>query len=129
MSLLTAAALLLLLLLRTALADVPAQRDALECVFNATKGPNWTVHDGWLGSGDSCQWSLVGCNAEGDVISLQLNNNNVAGTLPDCSKSCMGGSGGGIGIDSSSCRVASVRRSFCAFSSRDAEPRRQPDSR
>ncbi|MBW8875174.1 MAG: pre-peptidase C-terminal domain-containing protein [Acidobacteria bacterium] len=66
-------------------AAVPAaQRAALVSLYNATGGPGWTSHDGWLGKpGTECSWAGVTCDpAATTVTQLSLGNNGLAGSLP-----------------------------------------------
>lgn len=56
--------------------------DALVAIYNSTNGENWTNNDGWLVTDLPCTWQGVTC--EGNrVKSLQLQNNNLVGTLPN----------------------------------------------
>ncbi|MFK7981874.1 MAG: hypothetical protein AB8G86_17970, partial [Saprospiraceae bacterium] len=62
----------------------PANTDslALMAFYHATDGPNWGYDGGW---GSHCKlstWHGVITNEEGRVISLDLHNNNLSGTLP-----------------------------------------------
>lgn len=58
------------------------QTAALTALYNATKGRDWTNQDNW-NSGDACTWSGVVCDAAGtNVVKLELNNNNLQGSLP-----------------------------------------------
>lgn len=59
------------------------QRDALLSLYNATGGSNWTNQEGWLGeAGTECDWYGVSCNEHGNIAYLDLNNNNLSGTIP-----------------------------------------------
>ena len=59
-----------------------AQTAALTALYNATKGVDWTLNDNW-NSGDACTWSGVVCDTAGNnVVKLELNNNNLQGSLP-----------------------------------------------
>ncbi|WP_346861033.1 leucine-rich repeat protein [uncultured Draconibacterium sp.] len=53
---------------------------ALVALYNASDGPNWTNNTNWLTS-PLDTWYGVGI-ANGRVVSLDLNNNNLVGTLP-----------------------------------------------
>eukprot|EP00906_Rhabdomonas_costata_P013545 RCo019434 len=65
------------------------QREALEALFKATGGPSWTEHTGWL-EGDYCPepvtglppWPGVVCDEARNVRHLNLERNNLRGTLP-----------------------------------------------
>ncbi|HSS79374.1 MAG TPA: pre-peptidase C-terminal domain-containing protein [Thermoanaerobaculia bacterium] len=80
-----------LLTLASLLAAVPcrakvpaAQRSALIAIYNATGGPGWTTHAGWLGAaGTECSWAGVTCDsASTTVTQILLSNNNLTGSLP-----------------------------------------------
>jgi Leucine-rich repeat (LRR) protein len=60
------------------------EREVLADLYNSTQGENWNTHSNWLGfSGTECTWYGVICNdAGGEVIELDLNANNLAGSLP-----------------------------------------------
>ena len=60
---------------------------ALVDLYNATNpgDTTWNVADGWL-TAPLDQWHGVGLNAEGRVNYLDLNNNNLTGTLPESLK-------------------------------------------
>ena len=85
-----------LLILASLVAAVPcgaaipaAQRTALIALYNATGGPHWTTHTGWLGpAGTECSWSGVTCDSAATaVIGLMLSNNGLAGNLPSAAGS------------------------------------------
>jgi hypothetical protein len=60
-----------------------SERLVLESLFNATRGKSWTNRVNWLDSSHSvCYWQGVICDSEERVIELQLNNNDLRGTLP-----------------------------------------------
>lgn len=61
-----------------------AERDVLVAIYNATGGPSWTNHTGWLGKPRTeCGWYGVQCDAASDhVIRLTLSSNNLTGSLP-----------------------------------------------
>lgn len=69
-----------------ALAPVQIEIDALVALYNATGGPNWTHHEGWLVDPDPCNWYGVTCGSHTypsyHVIWLHLANNNLTGQLP-----------------------------------------------
>ena len=63
-------------------------RAALAALYDATAGQLWNRAEGWAGSGaetdsaaDYCAWFGVECSGE-DVVALDLEANNLAGTLP-----------------------------------------------
>ena len=59
------------------------EREALEALYHATDGPNWTSKDNWLDAtkplGD---WHGVTTNTDGEVTRLILSRNNLRGSLP-----------------------------------------------
>ncbi len=66
-------------------AGVPAaQRTALVALYNATGGPGWNNHAGWLGTaGTECSWAGVTCDVAGTTVTrLALSNNGLTGSLP-----------------------------------------------
>lgn len=69
------------------LAFDPAQRQALEALYNATDGENWLIPDDWLGPPETeCGWSGLVCGDVGGVagvIHLDLRFVDMNGPLPD----------------------------------------------
>jgi Leucine-rich repeat (LRR) protein len=66
-------------------AAVPAaQRTALITLYNATGGPAWASHAGWLGkAGTECSWAGVTCDSAATTVTqIQLSNNGLTGSLP-----------------------------------------------
>lgn len=57
-------------------------RAALTALYNATGGPSWTRRDNWLSSNPLSDWYGVHANTDGQVTSLALGQNNLAGTIP-----------------------------------------------
>ena len=66
------------------LATSVAEFQALKDLYNTTNGGSWTNSQNWL-VGDPCisGWFGVTCNSGYGIVSLDLSNNNVAGTLPN----------------------------------------------
>ncbi|HOB54062.1 MAG TPA: dockerin type I domain-containing protein [Acidobacteriota bacterium] len=67
-------------------AIIPAsEREALIAIYNATGGPNWRNNYGWLGPwGTEGGWYGVTVDEQyGHVIGLDLDDNNLIGTVPD----------------------------------------------
>ncbi len=63
---------------------------ALASLYNATGGSAWTTKTGWdfSGSGPNgteCGWYGITCDTTPHVIAIDLQNNNLIGTLPDLS--------------------------------------------
>ncbi|HET9795923.1 MAG TPA: S-layer homology domain-containing protein [Thermoanaerobaculia bacterium] len=66
-------------------AAIPAtERQVLLDLFSSAHGSGWTQHAGWGGpAGTECAWYGVQCDAAGaHVTALNLDSNNLAGTLP-----------------------------------------------
>ena len=75
----------LLLASFAASAVTPAERQALIDLYNSTNGATWTTKTNWNGgAGTECTWFGVQCfpAANGNVIKIDLTNNNLTGTLP-----------------------------------------------
>ena len=78
------------------------QRYALATLYFSTNGDSWMTKERWLDNGDECSWwrssnpcqedseclwwqgsyDAVPCTDSGDVRNLQLNDNNLQGTIP-----------------------------------------------
>ena len=58
------------------------QRAALEALYEATDGPNWTNADNWLTDAPLGEWYRVATDAAGRVIGLDLDGNGLSGPLP-----------------------------------------------
>ena len=58
--------------------------DALKIFYQKLEGANWRFKHNWL-EGDPCtnQWYGVGCNTEGQVISLHFFENHMIGEFDD----------------------------------------------
>lgn len=77
---------LLSLCLQPAFAEIPAiEREALIALYNSTSGSQWHNNSGWQEStADVCSWYGVGCDvSQGSVTELQLDANNLKGSLPE----------------------------------------------
>ena len=58
------------------------QRESLIALYDATDGDNWLHNNGWSQrSPDECTWDKVTCTG-GIVTELNLDNNNLEGTIP-----------------------------------------------
>jgi Leucine-rich repeat (LRR) protein len=55
---------------------------ALMDLYNSTGGPNWTNKTGWGTDCNVCGWYGVTCNSAGRVNRLELQVNNLFGTIP-----------------------------------------------
>ena len=59
------------------------EREALTALYNATDGANWTSKDNWLDDDmDLDDWHGVTTNTAGKVTELDLENNELSGSLP-----------------------------------------------
>lgn len=62
--------------------EIPmAECEALVALYDATNGPTWVNHDGWLQNNQPCSWNGITCDA-GHVTRISMYNNNLRGTLP-----------------------------------------------
>lgn len=52
----------------------------LQQFFASTNGNNWKNKEGWMSSNDPCRWYGVECNANGKVVSVDLESNTLQGT-------------------------------------------------
>jgi Leucine-rich repeat (LRR) protein len=65
--------------------ETKTQRYALATFYYATNGNYWTNKTGWLSSESECKWfssTALLCDANGRLIALELDNNQVQGQLP-----------------------------------------------
>jgi Leucine-rich repeat (LRR) protein len=58
------------------------QRDILIELYKSTNGTGWNQNTEWLSDADVCQWYGVKCNAQDQIVQLELNNNQLSGTIP-----------------------------------------------
>ena len=58
------------------------ERSALIALYNAADGGNWTGRHNWLTSAPLSAWHGVATNELGQVTGLNLEDNNLTGTLP-----------------------------------------------
>ena len=58
------------------------ERSALIALYNAADGSNWTERDHWLTGAPLSAWHGVTTNKMGEVTGLDLEDNNLTGTLP-----------------------------------------------
>jgi Leucine-rich repeat (LRR) protein len=59
-----------------------SDRVALEALYKSCGGADWTRKDGWMTDAALGEWEGVEVDAEGRVVELFLNYNNLAGALP-----------------------------------------------
>ena len=57
-------------------------RNVLKALYNATNGPGWRNNTNWLSDAPLENWSGVKTDEGGRVVRLELNGNNLGGTLP-----------------------------------------------
>ena len=56
-----------------------SQRQALVDLYHATNGEGWTNSENWCTDAPIDTWFGVTCNDSGEVVQLQLRNNNICG--------------------------------------------------
>ena len=59
------------------------QKDALIAIYKATGGDNWIRHDNWCTDMPVSQWYGIYADEQGNILELNLSNNNLTGTIPD----------------------------------------------
>jgi len=59
-----------------------SDRLALEALFKSCGGADWRRKGGWMTEAALGEWQGVTVDAEGRVVKLDLDNNNLAGALP-----------------------------------------------
>ena len=59
-----------------------SERDILEALYNATGGPNWRNSADWLTDAPLDDWHGVTTDADGRVVGLHLQSNQLDGTIP-----------------------------------------------
>ena len=65
--------------------EVPqAQCEGLVTFYESTNGDNWTNNTGWKQTNTPCSWYGIAC-ANGEVVTINLNTNNLSGTIPNLS--------------------------------------------
>jgi hypothetical protein len=62
--------------------QVTTDRQALEALFTSCGGANWERNSGWMTGADLSTWHGVTVDAEGRVITLKLQGNNLCGPAP-----------------------------------------------
>ena len=58
------------------------ERNALVAIYNALDGPHWQRHDNWCSDRPVNEWSGVGTDNEGRVVSLNIEENGLNGAIP-----------------------------------------------
>ena len=57
------------------------EREALEALYNATEGSEWTNQENWMTDAPIAKWQGVKTSQEGKVIELTLTHNNLNGPI------------------------------------------------
>ena len=63
--------------------SVAADKAALEALYDATDGPNWTTSTNWKTEGELSTWHGVFTAADGRVTQLYLFSNELSGEIPE----------------------------------------------
>ena len=59
-----------------------SEREALEALYDATGGTNWTNNDNWLTDAPLGEWHGVTVDDSGRIVRLELSGNNLKGPIP-----------------------------------------------
>ena len=68
--------------IREFFAQFDRDRAALTALYEATNGADWTNSDGWLSDGPLDEWHGVTTDAQGKVTWLDLEDNQLSGSIP-----------------------------------------------
>lgn len=67
-----------------AVSEIPlAECEALVALYNSTNGTAWIDHTGWLQTITPCSWYGVSCELSTNVTRIDLNNNQLIGSIPN----------------------------------------------
>jgi len=58
------------------------QRYTMAELYFSMNGSGWDKQKKWLSESSVCEWEKVICNDDGDVILLDLDDNNMSGSIP-----------------------------------------------
>jgi len=59
------------------------QRYGLALLYYDADGDMWIDQDGWLSEKNECEWYGIGCSEDGFVVTIDLVDNNLSGTIPN----------------------------------------------
>jgi Leucine-rich repeat (LRR) protein len=61
----------------------PSQNEILEQLYDATNGDKWSLNNDWKSTdANVCTWYGIYCNDQGDVTRIELDRNNLSGSIP-----------------------------------------------
>lgn len=66
-------------------ASTPSSKEILGQFYDATNGDKWSLNKNWKSNDDGtgvCTWYGVYCNDDGDVTRIELDRNNLSGSIP-----------------------------------------------
>lgn len=58
------------------------ERFVLMTLYFSTNGENWMEQVGWCGGTQHCGWSGITCNNSGSITAIDIESNNLVGTIP-----------------------------------------------
>jgi hypothetical protein len=56
----------------------------LKSFYHALGGPRWKLKENWLSNKPLGEWFGIGVDDEGSVVEINLTDNKLAGSFPDC---------------------------------------------
>ena len=54
----------------------------MQDLYTSTNGPQWKKKNGWMVDCEPCGWYGISCDQDGHIIGIDLQANDLAGTLP-----------------------------------------------
>ena len=75
--------IIVILLCQATLTSAQTSREALGLLYKATDGKHWLRREGWMSHRPLDQWEGITCNDNGEIIKIDLSENNLRGKLPD----------------------------------------------